>query len=240
MSGRVAWITGGGSGVGAAAAVRLAAGGWTVAVSGRRADHLSAAVHRVTSAGGHAVAYPLDVTDGAAIDAVVDGIEADVGPITTFVASAGLNTKRRFWPDLDRQALDDIIRVNLTSVAQCTAAVLPAMLRRGFGQIIVVSSRAARLPSPGAGVAYRMSKIGLRELVLDLNDRHHGDGIRATNLMPGDIATDFLDQRPDVPDTSAQAQMLTAEDVAEAIAFAAAVPRHVRIDELAISPSSAP
>ena len=236
----VAWITGGGSGVGAATALRLAADGWVVAVSGRRAGQLDAVVDRIASAGGRAVACPLDVTDLAAVDATVARIEADCGPITTFVASAGLNTKRRFWPDLDRRALDDIVRVNLTSVAQCTAAVLPSMLRAGFGQVIVVSSRTARLPSPGAGLAYRMSKIGLRELVLDLNERHHADGIRATHLMPGDIATDFLQQRPEVPDTDAQATMLTPADVADAIGFVASVPRHVRIDELAISPSNVP
>jgi NADP-dependent 3-hydroxy acid dehydrogenase YdfG len=240
MSERVAWIIGGGSGVGAATAIRLAADGWTVAVSGRRADHLAAVVERVTSAGGRAIACPLDVTDIAAVDAAIERIAAELGPITTFVASAGLNSARRFWPDLDRRAVDDIIRVNLTSVAQCTAAVLPAMLAAGFGQVIVVSSRAARLPSPGAGVAYRMSKIGLRELVLDLNERHHGDGIRATHLMPGDIATEFLRLRPEMPDDAARAEMLTPDDVAAAIGFVASVPGHVRIDELAISPSGAP
>lgn len=240
MSADLAWITGGGSGVGAATALALAAQGHPVAVSGRRHEPLDAVVAAIRAAGGVAVAVPLDVTRGEAVDSALERLEAEHGHVGVLVASAGANTKRRFWGDLDRDELARIVEVNLTSVAQCVAAVLPGMLRAGSGQVIVVSSRAARIPSPGAGVGYRMSKAGLRELVLDLNAAHHTHGVRASLVMPGDIATDFLDQRPDAPDADARSRMLTPDDVARAISFVAGTPTHVRIDELAISPVTNP
>lgn len=236
---RRAWVTGGGSGVGAATALVLATGGHEVVVSGRRADRLDAVVAAVRATGGVARALPLDVADPAAVAAAGAQLEAD-GGVDVLVAAAGLNTRRRHWDDLDLAALDGIVGANLTGLAHCVAAVLPGMRQRGDGQVVVVSSRAAVVRSPGAGAAYRMSKTGAGQVVASLNDDLHAEGVRATHLCPGDIATAFVDARPVVPDETARAVMLTPDDVARAVAFVVATPTRVRVDELVISPSATP
>ncbi|MGQ7296190.1 SDR family oxidoreductase [Quadrisphaera sp. KR29] len=238
MAGR-AWITGGGSGVGAACALALAATGLEVVVSGRRSERLEAVAAAVRATGGSASALPLDVADPAAVAAAGRELDA-TGGVDVLVAAAGLNTRRRHWDDLDLPALDAIVAANLTGLAHCAAAVLPGMRDRGDGLVVVVSSRAAVRDSPGAGAAYRMSKTGAGALVASLNDDLAGTGVRATHLCPGDIATDFVDARPEVPDEEARAVMLTPDDVARAVAFVVTTPARVRIDELVVSPAATP
>ncbi len=236
---RRAWVTGGGSGVGEACALALSAAGLDVVVSGRRAGRLEAVVAAVRAAGGRAQALPLDVADPDAVAAA--GAElADVGGVDVLVAAAGLNTRRRHWDDLDLPAADAVVATNLTGLAHCVAAVLPGMRERRDGQVVVVSSRAAVQRSPGAGAAYRMSKAGAGHLVASLNDDLHAQGVRATHLCPGDVATDFVDARPQVPDAAARAVMLTPDDVARAVVFVVSSPARVRVDELVISPSATP
>ncbi|PWJ52967.1 NADP-dependent 3-hydroxy acid dehydrogenase YdfG [Quadrisphaera granulorum] len=234
-----AWITGGGSGVGAACALALAAAGLEVIVSGRRGERLEAVAAAVRATGGAASALPLDVGDPDAVAAAGEVLEL-AGGIDVFVAAAGLNTRRRHWDDLDLPALDAIVAANLTGLAHCAAAVLPGMRDRGDGLVVVISSRAAVRDSPGAGAAYRMSKTGAGALVASLNDDLAGTGVRATHLCPGDIATGFVDARPDAPDDAALAVMLTPDDVARVVTFVVTTPARVRIDELVVSPSATP
>lgn len=238
MAGR-AWITGGGSGVGAACALSLAAVGYEVVVSGRRGDRLEAVAAAVRATGGAASALPLDVADAEAVAAAGRLLE-DSGGVDVLVAAAGANSRRRHWDDLDLPALDAIVAANLTGLAHCAAAVVPGMHDRGDGLVVVVSSRAAVRTSPGAGAAYRMSKSGAGALVSSLNDDLAGTGVRATHLCPGDIATDFVEARPTAPDEEARSVMLTPDDVARVVAFIATTPARVRIDELVVSPSATP
>ena len=116
-------------------------------------------------------------------------------------------------------------------------AALPA-LRRSAGVVVVVSSYAGWSFQPGAGVAYSASKTALGSVVRTLNQQEAPYGVRATHLCPGDVATDFLDQRPSVPDAEARRVMLQAEDVALAVSFVLASPRSMRVDELVLSPVS--
>jgi NADP-dependent 3-hydroxy acid dehydrogenase YdfG len=102
--------------------------------------------------------------------------------------------------------------------------------------VVVVSSYAGWSFQPGAGVAYSASKTALGSVVRGLNQQEAAHGVRATHLCPGDVATDFLDQRPQVPDAAARAVMLTPEDIGRTIGFVLDAPAHVRVDELVISP----
>lgn len=233
---RVIWITGGGSGMGRATAVAAARAGWRVAVSGRRPDSVDASVAAVREAGGEAIGVPVDVTDGASLRTAHERIARELGPVTGVVLAAGLNAPNRAWSD---QSIDDfaaIVDTNLTGVARVIDLVLPGMRKAGSGDIVVISSRSAWRFSPGAGVAYMSSKSALGTLVASLNDQENGAGIKACHLCPGDVDTDFLSLRPSVPDTAQRASMLTAEDVARSVSFVLDSPRHVRIDEMVITP----
>ena len=97
LKGKVAWITGGGSGIGLAAAQALAAGGATVIISGRRAPALEAGISEIASTGGKAETEPLDVQDAKAVQTTADAIADRHGAIHIIVNSAGMNSTRRFW-----------------------------------------------------------------------------------------------------------------------------------------------
>ncbi|MGY3427693.1 NADP-dependent 3-hydroxy acid dehydrogenase YdfG [Bradyrhizobium sp. F1.13.4] len=122
---RVAWVTGGGSGIGEAGAEALAADGWTVVVSGRRKDALDTVVAKITGAGGAAEAIALDVSVAAAAQKAADQIVAKHGRIDLLVNNAGINVPKRSWKDMELEGWDQLVQVNLNGVLYCMRAVLP-------------------------------------------------------------------------------------------------------------------
>jgi NADP-dependent 3-hydroxy acid dehydrogenase YdfG len=232
---RVLWITGGGSGMGAASARAAAASGWTVVVSGRRRAALDVVVEEIRAAGGAASALPLDVRDPDAVVTATGSIVAEHGRLDGLVLAAGLNAPNRRWDDQSMKGFRDIVDTNLTAVVSVVDAALPTVRKSG-GVVVVISSYAGWSFQPGAGVAYSASKTALGSVVRTLNEQEAAHGVRACHLCPGDVATDFLDQRPSVPDAAARAAMLTPGDIGEAVRFVIDAPPHVRVDELVISP----
>ncbi|RUR01011.1 SDR family oxidoreductase [Labedella endophytica] len=235
MSERVLWITGGGSGMGAAVARSAAGSGWTVVLSGRRAEQLTAVSDEISDAGGRAAVLPLDVRDGDAVREASDTILAEYGRIDGLVLSAGLNAPKRRWDDQSMEDFSAIVDTNLMAAVVVIDAALTA-LRESGGVVVAISSYAGWSHQPRAGVAYSASKTALGSAIRALNEQEATHGVRACHLCPGDVATDFLDQRPEVPDAEARAAMLTPADVGETVRFVLDAPPHVRIDELVISP----
>ncbi|MGN6409351.1 MAG: SDR family oxidoreductase, partial [Curtobacterium sp.] len=151
--------------------------------------------------------------------------------------AAGLNAPQRRWDDQSLSDFRAIVDTNLSAVVTVVDAALPA-LRESGGIVVVVSSYAGWSFQPGAGVAYSASKTALGSVVRTLNQQEAGHGVRATHLCPGDVATDFLDQRPSVPDAAARAVMLQPEDIARTVSFVLEAPTSMRVDELVVSPVS--
>ena len=231
---RVAWVIGGGSGIGRAAAIAIAASGARVVVSGRRAESLD---ETVRLAGERVTAIPFDATDADALRAAHGRISATVGPVTDLVVAAGLNSPTRLWRD---QSMSEFERSSTPTSPRWRAPstwCCPSMRDAARGTIVVVSSYAGWLPTPNSGVAYSASKTALASLCVQLNLQEGASGIRATHLCPGDVDSDFLGMRPVVPDEAARQRMLRPEDVARAIQFVLDSPPHVRIDELVITPT---
>lgn len=233
---RVLWVTGAGSGMGQAAAVAAARQGWRVALSGRRADRLEETAKRVDEVGWGALVLPLDTRDPEAIRAGRSAIAERLGPVTDLVLSAGHNMPARYWRDQSIAEFGEVVATNLTGVAAMVDAVLPDLRTGAGGHVVVVSSYAAWRFSPHSGVAYAASKTALTSLCATLNQQEAPNGVRACHLCPGDVDSEFLERRPNVPDENARAQMLTPDDVARAVLFVLQSPPHVRIDELVISP----
>lgn len=231
------WIVGAGSGMGRAAAVAAATAGWTVCLSGRRTDALQETLELVHRRGGQGLAVPVDVTDDTAVLRAAEIVQQHVGRLDALVVAAGLNDPRRRWEDQSMDSFSRIVETNLVGVARTVDAALPA-LRKHSGVVVIISSYAGWAFSPGAGVAYGASKTALRTMVKTLNAEQADAGVRACHLCPGDVATDFLDMRPTVPNERARSVMLTPDDVARAVQFVLDAPPHVRIDELVISPVS--
>ncbi|MCU1557875.1 MAG: short-chain dehydrogenase/reductase [Microbacteriaceae bacterium] len=235
--GKVVWITGAGSGIGAASARLAAAAGWRVVLSGRRADALDAVAAQIAEAGREAFVLSLDVGDRDAIASARDEIMARWGRIDALVLAAGLNSPRRRWADQRMTEFDDILQTNLVGPTSVIDAALP-QLRAHAGVAVVISSYSAWAFNPIAGVAYSASKAGLGQLTRTLNAQEAASGVRACHLCPGDVATEFLQHRPNVPDVAAQAKMLTPDDIARTVQFVLDAPSHVRFDELVVSPIS--
>src|SRR3954447_1348368 len=137
---RVAWVTGGGSGIGEAGAEALAADGFTVVVSGRRKEALDVVVGRIAKAGGKAEAIAVDVSKADDVNRAAKQIVARHGRIDVLVNSAGINVPKRSWADMELEGWDKLVDINLNGVLYCMRAVLPAMRRQKDGIIINVAS----------------------------------------------------------------------------------------------------
>jgi NADP-dependent 3-hydroxy acid dehydrogenase YdfG len=234
LKGKVAWITGAGTGIGAAAAHALARAGMQVVLSGRRREPLEALAAEL---GAQASARPLDVADKAAVAVIAAEIIARFGRIDILVNSAGLNARNRNWHNVTLDDWDRVIRVDLDGSFYCSKAVLPAMVAQGDGLIINVSSWAGKYTGILTGPAYSAAKHAMNAMTESLNMEAGIHGVRACALCPGEVATPILDSRP-VPVTAAEkARMLQAEDCGEIIAFIARMPAHVCINELTVSPT---
>lgn len=233
----LAWVTGGATGIGLASARALASAGFTVAISGRREDKVAEAVAGLQAGGARAVGCPLDVADAGAVAEAARGLAAAHGPVRVLVACAGTNVPARYWRDLRAEDFAKVTRINLEGVANGVCAVLPGMREAGHGTIVVVSSWGGWRYLPFTGAAYGASKQGLAPLVESLNDQEGRNGVRATLICPGEVATPILRARPFPPPEQDIERMLRPEDVGDAIRYVAEAPRHVCINELVISPT---
>ncbi len=234
---RVAWVTGGGSGIGEAGALALAADGWTVVVSGRRKEALDGVVAAIARNGGTAEAITLDVAKAGAVQKAADDIASRHGRIDLLVNSAGINVPKRRWDDMTLEGWNQLVEINLNGVLYCMRAVLPTMRKQKDGCIINVSSWAGRHVSKMPGPAYTTTKHAVLALTHSFNMDECANGLRACCLMPGEVATPILQQRPVVPSDAEQAKMLQPEDLGRTIAFVANLPPRVCVNEILISPT---
>jgi NADP-dependent 3-hydroxy acid dehydrogenase YdfG len=242
MSGenRVAWITGGGTGIGLAAAEALAERGWRVAISSRRADNVADAVKKSVAKGGdpaRIMGVPLDVSKVADVEAAANAILEKFGRIDLLVNSAGVNVRQRNWRDVSTEGWDQVIGINLDGLMYCMRAVLPTMRAQKTGTIINISSWAGKHVSPLTGPAYSASKHAVVALTHSFNMENFRDNLRACCICPAEVATPILNSRPIVPTAEEQARMLQAEDLAAAIVYVAESPAHVCVNEIVISPT---
>jgi NADP-dependent 3-hydroxy acid dehydrogenase YdfG len=201
-------------------------------------DALNETAQLVAEAGGQSLTMPLDARNPAEVSAAHERIRDTWDQVTDLVLAAGLNTPQRYWNDQTLETFERIVTTNLTAAARVIDAVLPGMRTHGYGQIVVVSSYAAWRFSPHAGVAYSASKTALAAICQSVNAQEAEHGVRACHLCPGDVDTEFLLLRPEVPDAGRRQVMLSPDDIASAILYVLDVPPHVRIDELVISPVS--
>ncbi|MGL5168905.1 MAG: SDR family oxidoreductase [Afipia sp.] len=234
---RVAWITGGGSGIGLAGAQELAKEGWTVVISGRRKEVLDEAAAGIAKAGGNVEAMVLDVSNAADAEKAAKAIVAKHGRIDLLVNSAGVNVPKRSWDDFTLEGWDKLVDINLNGVMYCMHAVLPAMRAQKDGVIINVASWAGRHVSKLTGPAYTATKHAVLALTHSFNMDEFKNGLRACCLSPGEVATPIMKLRPVPPSAEDMARMLQPEDLGRTIAFVASMPAHACINEILISPT---
>ncbi len=234
LEGKIAWVTGAGSGIGEAAAHRLAREGCTVVLTGRtqaKLDIVAAAI------GAAAHVAPGDLTVAAEVEAIAALILERFGRIDILVNNAGLNIPERDWTQLTPTGVDAVITANLSSAFYCVTAVLPAMRRQGGGVLIHTASVAGRFISSLSGPTYTAAKHGVVAMSHTINMAECMHNIRSCAVLPGEVATPILDRRPVPVSAEDRARMLQSEDVADLILYVACLPDHVVLSEVMIAPT---
>jgi 3-oxoacyl-[acyl-carrier protein] reductase len=234
LDGQVAIVTGAGRGIGAAIARRLAAMGAAAVVCGRTRAGLEATAETVRKQGGRAEVIECDVTDLGSVEAMAAQVNAGLGRIDILVNNAGIATHEGPLHQLPPESWEHMLNTNLRGVYYCIRACVPAMIRRGTGQIINISSLAGKNPLPN-GAAYAASKWGLNGLTYSVAEELRGYNIRVAVVCPGSVHTEFSPHIGKDP-----ARMLQAEDVAHVVAMLVTQSPQSFASEVLLRPSHKP
>ncbi|MEA3045981.1 MAG: serine 3-dehydrogenase [Sphingomonadales bacterium] len=231
---RTIFITGATSGIGRATARLFAEAGWKVIGTGRRRARLDALAAEL---GERFAAVALDMRDIAAVEAAARA----AGPVDLLLNNAGLAPPMAPLQDAEMDDLHNVIETNITGLVTLTHALLPGLIARK-GAVINLSSVAASYPYRG-GAVYGGSKAFVRQFSLDLRSDLHGTGVRVTSIEPGMAETEFTLVRTGGDQAASDAlyantNPMTAEDIAGAIHWVAALPAHLNINTIELMPVS--
>jgi NADP-dependent 3-hydroxy acid dehydrogenase YdfG len=236
IAGKVVAITGGGTGIGAGIAKGLAAEGCKVTVGGRRLETLQSLAASVSSQ--HPIrAHVIDVADHSTIEPFFADIEANVGPIDILVNSAGINIPKRRMCDMPPEDWDRVLQINATGAYRCMHRVLPQMRKRGDGLIINVSSIAGKRAIELGGVAYCASKFAMTALGTSVSNELRDEGVRITNLYPGEVNTPILENRPTPVSDEHKANILDPDDITSVMVAICKLPPRANVPEIVIKPT---
>ncbi len=236
LTGKSVLITGGGSGIGLGVALALAREGCRVAISGRNGQKLQQAANSLNSPT-PILCRVCDVSHRGDVQELVAWAIAQLGPLDMVVNSAGINVARRKMCELDPADFDRIMAVNCTGLYNVLHAVLPGMRQKRDGLIVSISSLAGKRALPLAGPAYCASKFAATALGTAVGLEERPNGIRITNIYPGEVHTPILDQRPVPVPAERKACMVHPEDIAACVVLLAKLPPHVIVPELVITPT---
>jgi len=223
LNGRVAVVTGAGSGIGRAIAIRLAEDTAKVAIWDINAAGAEETARMIVDAGGTAIAIDADCSDKAAIKAAADRTRAELGPVAILVNNAGIAPFTPFL-DIEDDLFDKVIRINLRGPYLLTKEVLPDMLAAGWGRVINITSSSVQSGSPMQG-HYVSSKGGLMGMTKALGLEFAASGVTFNMVPPGFIDTPMLRAAPIDADAFAQTLPMKRigkpEDIAAACAYLA-------------------
>ena len=230
-----ALVIGGGSGMGAAVAVALAEAGARVTIAGRRLEKLE----EVTGLSVIEIqTRTVDVSDRVSLDALFSWFDEESGDLDILVNAAGINVPKRSMAELSPDDWDAVLKVNLTGAYDCLRMALDRMRPRRDGLVIMINSVSGKRSNPLGGVAYNASKFGMTGLGSCVAEEERENGIRITNVFPGEVNTPILDQRPVPPSAEHRAEILQPQDIAEAVMMLARLHPRAHIPELVIKPTS--
>jgi NAD(P)-dependent dehydrogenase (short-subunit alcohol dehydrogenase family) len=184
LSGKVVWVTGGGSGIGEAAALTLAREGAAIVLTGRRLEPLENVAQHVRAAGGTAHVQPGDLTEPAAVRRIGDFIVQEIGRLDILLNNAGVNINDRHWDKLTPENARLMINGNLAAAAQCVTVALPIMRQRQDGLIIHTASMAGRFIGGFPGPLYTAAKHGVVAMSHSINMQECVNGIRSCVFLP--------------------------------------------------------
>ena len=223
LTGKVALITGGGRGIGRASALRLAGAGAAVAVAARTEEQLREVIDEVSEAGGTAIPIVVDVTDDAQCRQMVTRTAQELGPVDILLCNAGGGVADAPLVRTDPDAWRSTVDLNLNSVFYCCHAVLPAMIERGRGSIMVMGSGTGHVPTKGVA-AYAAAKAGAAHIVRILAQEVAQYGVDVNEIVPGPVLTQLTQEQftlGEAPRMAPVERVKTPDEVAELVLYVA-------------------
>lgn len=236
LNGKIVAITGGGTGIGAGIARGLAAAGANVTIGGRRSEPLDAVASSVDSPLPIRT-HVIDVAENASIEAFFKDIRDNVGQVDILVNSAGINIAKRTMAEMDPDEWDRVLRINATGAYRCMREVLPAMRERRDGLVINISSIAGKRAISLGGVVYCASKFAMTAMGTAVANEVRHEGVRITNVYPGEVNTPILDKRPVPVSDEHRESILQPEDIAALVVTICHLPPRACVPEIVIKPT---
>ncbi len=237
VAGKKVLLTGGGSGIGRAVALKLVDAGASVAITGRDRAKLD---ETNKLAGGKVHVFVCDGTKHEQVEKTVTAVIKAFGGLDILINNAGMNLKERYIRNLTIEAWQQTIQGNLDSAFYFTRLVVPGMLAQRHGHIINISSVSGKRANKLGGTAYAAAKFGMNALSHSVGLEEGENGIRTTVICPGEVNTPILDHRPVVVSEERKAVILRPEDVAEAVYYVANLRPGVSVPEMIITPTIQP
>jgi len=236
LKGKNVLLTGGGSGMGKATALALAKNGANVAIAGRNKENLASTVS-LAQATEKISAKEADVTDRNSLEDLFQWFDVEFGTLDYLVHAAGINVAMRSMEELSPDDWDRLIQINLTGSYNVLRLTLNRMRPLKKGLIVLINSVAGKRSVPLAGIGYNASKFGMSGLGIGVAEEERKNGIRISNLYPGEVNTPILENRKEPPGEEHRQSILQAEDVASVILHLCQLPERVHIPELVIKPT---
>ena len=237
FEGKIVWVTGGGSGIGEAAALAMAKEGATIVLTGRRPEPLEEVAGKIGACNGAAHVQPGDLTDPTAVRRIGDFLRSEFGRLDILLNNAGLNINDRHWNKLTPENAHLMINGNLAAAAQCVTVALPLMRAQQDGLIIHTASVAGRFVGGFPGPLYSAAKHGVVAMSHSINMEECIHGIRSCVFLPGEVATAILDKRPNPVSPEEKARMVQPADCADLILYVALLPKRLVMNEVMLSPT---
>jgi 3-hydroxy acid dehydrogenase / malonic semialdehyde reductase len=243
IKGKLILVTGASSGIGAACARRFAAEGASLVLWARRLDRLEGLAAELRDEHDVAVRVgEVDVTDRTAVNRAAETLVREGQVPDVLLNNAGLAAGLSKLQEGDPEDWDRMIDTNLKGLLNVTRAILPHMVARNRGHVVNLGSIAGHLTYP-MGNVYNATKFGVRALSEGMNLDLAGTALRVSSIAPGMVETEFSEVRFHGDKTRAQAVYrgltpLSAEDVADAVAYMVNLPEHVNVQELVLMPTA--
>lgn len=235
LSNAIVAVTGGATGIGFAISKVFAEAGCRVAIGSRRADVVESAIESLNSSG-RVWGARLDVTDREQVNGFFDAVSQHWGEPDILVQAAGVNIKTRSMSEMTPEQWDQVMAINATGAYNCLYRVLPPMRSKRAGLIINISSVAGKRALALGGVAYSASKFAMTALGTCVSNEVGAEGVRITNVYPGEVDTPILENRPTPVTDSHRQSMLQPSDIAEVVLSIAKLSSNTHIPEIVVKP----
>jgi NAD(P)-dependent dehydrogenase (short-subunit alcohol dehydrogenase family) len=235
LNGTIALVVGGASGIGLGIAKALAGEGCKIAITDYN-EKLLQSTAKSPDFKQPPECKVCDVTDRRQVEQLFKWLDQKVGSIDILVNSAGINVANRMMADIDPADFDRVLAVNTTGTFNCIYQAVPRMRKKHSGLIVNIVSMAGRRAMLLAGLPYCASKFAASAIGMCVNLEECGNGIKVTNIYPGEANTPLIDKRPNPPSAEVRAAMLQPEDIAACVVTIAKLPPRAIVPELVITP----